>query len=459
IAVTFGIRPRMRFSRALLFFGMLFFAVLALQVYTSSGHIIGASYGDYLHNCYENTNTAGGLLFGLVAFPIMKAITAVGALVVSCAAFFILVLIAIFPSIRRNVTYDAPSRKKRRVRPAKEDRDEGRSEERRSLFPKKQKTEHLIEATSSPVITDLSQTQTDPLYVVDVEGDPMPQKRSRKAKGADGYQPLSTFNPLYPNRNGGYEDEVLAPQRQPDTTYVNMSTQDMARDILFGQNPSDEIISRFNDARNKQTNTAPIYNNARRNEMRAQFGVPQESMREEFISKFRAPKNEDVQQVYPQSHSPIHLQEGQIVGNISSQTNIANEQPVKQHDFFSLQEEQNRLFMTTKREDIRNMFGQQKPVVKSDRVMPRLSDADAINSTIRKAEDAVSGEVNVGMLGALNLAKSGGELQKPAVKQEIVSEAYTEPQIPVQPQMPVQQQMPVQPQVPVIQRPVAQQNN
>ena len=105
ICVTFNVRVKMRPSKACMYFGLLILGVFALHIYTSSAHIIGADWGGYLLNCYNNTNTAGGMLYGILAFPLMKVITSVGALVVACVAFFILAFFAIFPSIKRNVTY------------------------------------------------------------------------------------------------------------------------------------------------------------------------------------------------------------------------------------------------------------------------------------------------------------------------------------------------------------------
>jgi len=112
IAVTFNVRVKMRPSKAFMYFGLLIIGIFALHIYTSSAHIIGADWGGYLLNCYNNTNTAGGMLFGILAFPLMKLITSVGALVVACVAFFILAFFAIFPSIKRNVTYTVTDKDK-----------------------------------------------------------------------------------------------------------------------------------------------------------------------------------------------------------------------------------------------------------------------------------------------------------------------------------------------------------
>lgn len=432
IAITFGIRPRMRFLRALLYIGMVAAAILALQVYTSSGHIIGANYGGYLRACYDNTNTAGGMLFGLVTFPVMKAITSVGALVVMCAIFFVLVFIALFPSIRRNVTYTAPVRRVRRTSP--ETKKAKPETDRPKRAPKKQNTVHYVNPADIPAITDLSQTQQGTLYVVDVDADPMPKKRNRKAKGADGYKPLASFSPLYPNRDGGYEDEVLTPPRQSASEYASMNVEDLAKDILFGQNPSEEIIERYNTASNARANAfkniTPSYNLARRSEMISRLGIddPHNAVREKYMARYRAQQEQS--EVDRTAQSPVHLQEGQIIDSISQQSGIQNETPVK-HDFYSLQQEQLKLYSSGLH------AGQPREVVGPSR---DFGDADAINSTIRKANDAVSGEVNVGVLGALNRAMAGETQKKTAEKEEMIAEAYEYPQLHVQqsePQQPI----------------------
>ena len=56
VCVTFGVRAKMRPSKALMYFGLLLIGILALHVYTSSAHIMGADYGTYLKNCYDNTD-------------------------------------------------------------------------------------------------------------------------------------------------------------------------------------------------------------------------------------------------------------------------------------------------------------------------------------------------------------------------------------------------------------------
>ena len=103
---------------------MFFCGVWALNVYSSSGHIAGNDYGGYLVACYEGANTAGGMLFGIISYPLMKIITTVGALVVVCVLFFVLRFIALFPTVRKDITYVTAAEvpKNRRAKGARIDR-------------------------------------------------------------------------------------------------------------------------------------------------------------------------------------------------------------------------------------------------------------------------------------------------------------------------------------------------
>ena len=93
--------------------------------------MVGNGYGGYLRDTYYAGSTAGGVLFGIPSWPLMKVITPVGALIVVCIGFFTMLFFAyIFPYLRHNVTYSSSSK-------------EGN---------KKQKKEK-IDLTSSPKIT------------------------------------------------------------------------------------------------------------------------------------------------------------------------------------------------------------------------------------------------------------------------------------------------------------------
>ena len=430
IAVTFNVRPKMRASKALTYFGLLILGIFALHIYTSSTHIVGKSYADYLLACYHGTNTAGGMLLGLAAYPLMKVITSVGALIAACVAFFVLAFFAIFPSIKRNVTYTVATKgeRERRMREPKQ---------KRALFSKSQKTttvqSPLVEAQDAPTITDFNSASSGKgLYVVDVPGDPLQRKVNKKALGAEGYSPLDSFNPLYPNAQGTVEDEVKRP------TYAQgedrFSARGIAKDILFGAGPNKDNLARFDtlkDPSNALSNVSAPYSAFRRNELKSKLGVDatQSAIREDFMSRYRAVQPE------PQAAQSAQAQQKP---QESATSNIQTPLDFKR-DFSALKQEQTQRFgqMYAKPEYEAGVHMEQQDEacliaepVKKEVVKPTKTydGAETINSTIQKANESVSKQqVNVGMLGALNRAISGEEEQKPAVKEEIVSEAYEKP--------------------------------
>lgn len=430
IAVTFNVRPKMRLSKALTYFGLRILGIFALQIYTSSTHIVGANYAEYLLACYNNTNTAGGMLLGVPAYPLMKVITSVGALIAACVAFFILAFFAIYPSIKRNVTYTVATKGER-------DKKLKAPKQKRSFFSKKKKqtaqTSPLVEAQSAPTITDFNTAGTGRgLYVVDVPGDPLQQKVNKKALGAEGYSPLDSFNPLYPNAQGTVEDDVKRPVKPVGAD--KFSARNIARDILFGSGPSNDNLARFDtvkDPNNALSSVSAPYSAVRRNELKSKLGVDatQSAIREDFMSRYRAVQPE------PQSTTS---QTSQTSEKASATSKIQTPLDFKR-DFSALKQEQTQRFgqMYAKPEFEAGVHMEQQDEacliaepVKKEVVKPTKTydGAEAINSTIQKANDSVAKQqVNVGMLGALNRAISGEEEQKPVVKEEIVSEAYEKP--------------------------------
>lgn len=430
IAVTFNVRPKMRLSKALTYFGLLILGIFALQIYTSSTHIVGANYAEYLLACYNNTNTAGGMLLGVPAYPLMKVITSVGALIAACVAFFILAFFAIYPSIKRNVTYTVATKGER-------DKKLKAPKQKRSFFSKKNKqiaqSSPLVEAQIAPTITDFNTAGTGRgLYVVDVPGDPLQQKVNKKALGAEGYSPLDSFNPLYPNAQGTVEDDVKRPIKPVGAD--KFSARGIARDILFGSGPSNDNLARFDtvkDPNNALSSVSAPYSAVRRNELKSKLGVDatQSAIREDFMSRYRAVQPE------PQSTTS---QTSQTSEKAFATSKIQTPLDFKR-DFSALKQEQTQRFgqMYAKPEFEAGVHMEQQDEacliaepVKKEVVKPTKTydGAEAINSTIQKANDSVAKQqVNVGMLGALNRAISGEEEQKPVVKEEIVSEAYEKP--------------------------------
>ena len=243
VAVIFNFRVKARPAKIVKLAVMFFCGVWALQIYSSSAHIIGSDYGEYLVACYHGMNTAGGMLFGIISYPLMKLITTVGALVVVCVVFFVLAFFALLPGIKKDVTYVAVT-ESTREKPRKGSR---------------------LDRQKAPVITDFSAGESgNSLYVVDVEGDPMSpaKKKGRRESG---------YDPLYPNADARHEDEMRAADA-PD----RFSSQSLARDILFNPSPSEDSFSAYRTITNPDealSNPGAPYSAQRRNELRRRLGV------------------------------------------------------------------------------------------------------------------------------------------------------------------------------------------
>lgn len=433
IAVTFNVRPKMRFSRAVTYFGLLLIGIFALHIYTSSAHIVGQDWGGYLLECYDKTNTAGGMLLAIPAYPLMKVVTSVGALVVACVAFFILAFVAIYPSIKRNVTYTVASKSERESKPDRATRQKSVKTRSKNRTVSGEDNSPLVEMQQSPTITDFNTASSGRgLYVVDVEGDPLQRKVNKKALGAEGYSPLDSFNPLYPNAQGGIDDERKNAQPYGAEKF---SRKGVAMDILYGEGPSKDNLARYDavsDPRNALSNVGATYSAIRRSELKSKLGmdVTQSAIREDFMSRYR---------VNQEPETPIVADNKDDKHKIESPSARVESAADFKRDFKALKQEQTQRFgeryakpefeagVHLEQQDEACLIAEpvKKEVVKPTKVM---SGADAINSTIQKANESVSKQqVNVGMLGALNRAISGEELQKNVEKPEITSEAYDKP--------------------------------
>lgn len=247
VAVIFNFRIKATPAKILKLALMFVCGIWALNIYSSSGYLSGNNYGEYLLACYHGANTAGGMLYGIISYPLMKIITTVGALVVVCVAFFVTLLVALMPTIKKDVTYVAV---------------DGTRKE-------KSRRGSRIDKQKAPTITDFSsQEGGGSLYVVDVEGDPLSRSR-RKNKGAEGY------DPLYPNAGAHYEDELRSGdsvQTRPD----RFSSRSLARDILFSPVPEEDSFSNYRTMTNPDealSNPSAPYSAVRRNELRRRLGV------------------------------------------------------------------------------------------------------------------------------------------------------------------------------------------
>lgn len=252
IFIVFNVRVRMIPSKIVKVSLLLVFGIWALHIYSSSGHLPGNDYGAYLLACYNGANTAGGMLYGIISYPLMKLITTVGALVVVCAVFFVMGFIACIPTIKKDVTYTTVTRSKFGGK-----YDSG-AKVRGSRMDKQKE----------PSITDFGGDKGgNALYVVDVDGDPM-SKSKRKAKGASGY------DPLYPNAGAHFEDEQVA--RNEKSKPDKFSSRSLARDILFSPNPEEDSLDKYNMLTNPDealSNPGASFGAVRRNELRRKLGV------------------------------------------------------------------------------------------------------------------------------------------------------------------------------------------
>ena len=257
VAVIFNFRVKARPAKIAKLALMFFCGVWALHIYSSSAHLIDHDYGGYLVACYDGMNTAGGMFFGIISYPLMKLITTVGALVVVCVVFFVVMLFALIPTVKKDVTYVAVT-DAQRAKPKKGSR---------------------LDRERNPVITDFNAPDGgNSLYVVDVEGDPL-SSRSKKGKGAEGY------DPLYPNAGARFEDEVRDDGRRaaPD----RFSSQSLARDILFNPNPSENSFADYRTITNPDealSNPGAPYSAQRRGELMRRLGVDgTDSMARDFV--------------------------------------------------------------------------------------------------------------------------------------------------------------------------------
>ncbi|MEG2687773.1 MAG: hypothetical protein RSA24_01250, partial [Clostridia bacterium] len=284
VATIFNFRIKMPISKILFLAGLFALGVLALQVYTSSSYI-DANYGAYLMKCYNGTNTAGGMLFGVLAFPLMKFITPVGALALVCALFFALAGVMIVPYIKKNTTtYNVATSAERDAN----SKNHGNMQRTFKFGAKNQRGEGVIGRPTAPVITDFSSGNEDgkKLFVLNVDGSPV-EKSDRKAKGANGY------NPLYPNFLGNIEDEEIA-QPQED----KYSPASYARDLLFSQNPSDDSLERFNTTNNPtgaMKTVSPPYSATKRSELKSKLGIDtsEDAVKQSFRMRYKLGDSKD----------------------------------------------------------------------------------------------------------------------------------------------------------------------
>jgi DNA segregation ATPase FtsK/SpoIIIE-like protein len=208
VAILLGFKVTLAPSKLFKYAALFFTGLFALHIYTSSQHILGRNYAAYLAAIYTEGNTAGGAMLGIISYPLMKALTNAGALILVCILFLALSLVFFYPLIRREVTYKAKKSK--------------------------------ISAPKRPELTDFSTasegTQAK-LYRIDVDAvPPAPEKPVKKSKGASGY------NPLFPNAKGHVEDEEKA-----DGGNQPFTETELAKRILLSRHFDEEAYKKYSE--------------------------------------------------------------------------------------------------------------------------------------------------------------------------------------------------------------------
>ena len=391
-ALIFNFRLRIRLSK-LAFFAVLFaLALLALQIWTSSSHIIGNSYEQYLLSCYHNTNTAGGMLYGVTAYPLMKAVTTVWALAITCTVFFIVAFVGFFPYIKKNVIYVVKDRRVEEEKPAKQ---------RRSIFARKEKPQKQYQPETG-----------NQVYL--------------QEQDEDWVQDTGKFNPLYPNQTGAIEDEEIS--RVPD----RYSSRGLARDILFGRGDSyGDSLERFNTIKNPEnafSRPGASYSASRRMELRTRLGIDETSMTESYI----VPREE----VKPVQETKVETTEKLDLNELRDSSKKNEGGTLGYSSFEALKQDQIRLFGERAMEE-KEVKPQFQAVAydtqqTADPVKGEVEKLEVIRPTkivgkpeIPKARQGDKPSTMAGIQGEIVRAITGEEkAEQPVYKEEVEADAY-----------------------------------
>lgn len=428
IAIVFNLKVKLPVSKILLYSGLLALGIYALNIYTSSAHIIDANYGEYLVNCYKGLNTAGGMLFGIISYPLMKAITTVGALVVVCVAFFVIAFIALIPTIKKNVTYTA------------DDKATQKDRERAAKARRATKEDAPVENNVLP------QPEKSGLYVENMQGDPA------MTNGVNGY------NPLFPNSAVGIENEQQSAPSYPGQQYDPRS---IAKDILFGDKVTSEQLTNFNTVNNPQSAFSSMpaqQDRLKQREIRNILGM---NGAEQTINSYYVSRNDKT--IETQVEEPV--QEETPTDDADAKNGALG-----YSSFEELKAAQTKLFsarMTeSETENVTPMFNTvaydkpstatpvyaevEKPIVATPKTVIAKPDVKTTPQTPEKASTMS------GFIGTVERAITGEEIAKPVqiVKPQDTVVRIVEPQPIKQPTQPVQQVETIQAEPTVIEKTV-----
>lgn len=394
VAVIANIKPKIHPGKAIFLSIMFALSVLALQIYSSSSHIIDADYGEYLLNCYHFTNTSGGMLFGIVAFPLMRLITTSGALILVCGIFFLLLLLQIIPVIKssRVTEYEDKSSRDKHI---------GKS----GIFARKHPENEvlLLDDVEYPSLTDFAQGDKG---IIRIDVASSAEKLSKKIKGSDFYVPLEDI------KEESYST-IVSEKIDQQKSY---SRRELSRDILLG-NHNDDIFSSYHTATNPRSAfDTPSSSPSKRADLMNKLGIDLNG--DDIKNDFRA-RYANILGGEPVDEKPVP----EVVSQPETEPVPEDDIPLNDEgkiDFFALKQQQIKEFNSMK-------FGEpeKKNEIRDDEVPKSNVVPNFDNIKSEPEEDKVY--ANTGMTGAFNRASNNIEEAKPVVKSEYESQAYTEP--------------------------------
>ena len=396
-ALIFNFRLRIRLSKLAFFVCLFALALLALQIWTSNAYVIDTNYSQYLALCYQGTNTAGGMLYGLAAYPLMKAMTTVWSLALVCVVFFIVAFLGFFPYIKKNVVYVVKERKIEEKSARKEKRRSG-------LFARKSQKEYQPETGSE-------------IYIAEQDEDWVKEDGAR-------------YNPLYPNQSGAVEDE------ERSRTLDRFSSRGLARDILFGSGDSyGESLDRFNTIKNPEnafSRPGASYSASRRIEMRTRLGLDEPQAHQSYV----VPREE----VQPQAPEQEKIDISALRGEAKSEGGSV----IGYTSFEALKQDQIRLFGERAKEEkeVKPQFqavAYDKPQT-ADPIKGEVEKLEVVRPTrvvgkpeIPKARQGDNPSVMAGIQGDIVRAITGeSKIEQPVRTDEVEADGYDAPILPAE---------------------------
>ena len=376
-------------------------AIWALHIYTSSPQFVGNGYGAYLKEVYYCGSTAGGVIFGVPSWLIMKAITPVGSLVLVALLFMFTIFFAyVFPYLRHNISYSSSTKD----------------------ASKKHKSEK-IDATDSPTITTFG--ASNQTYELDVQGSDS-RLYDKNATGADGYTPMQAGSQNIVN---GLINDYNTDNRGGYGGYE--TSTDIAKNILFGNEADMDMIDQYRISKDPSlamNNVSAPYAAQRKAEFLEKLGWSAERERQEFMDRYNKDPYQDdfykentTQPSQPEQPTPVQ-----------PQAPVVNNERGELPSFFELKAEQEKLFKEMN-----------KP---QDETSTTINDVVAPTHKMEppKIERPIETTNYSGLQGAVNRAISPEEQPQEQKSEDIVSDAYYTQQTPAEPIAPAPQ--PVQPQ-------------